>query len=454
MPLALVPVTALLLSVAFLLMGNGLLGVLLPVRALAQSYSAFDIGVLGAAYYLGFGAGCILAPFAVRRVGHIRTFAALTSIACVMTLVHGMFDSRVAWWGARMTTGLCYAALYIVIESWLNERATNENRGFVFSAYTIINLTVLTAGQMMITLASPSTFFLFALSAVLISLSTVPVAMTGSQAPAPLSTVHIRPLYLFRKSPVGVLGCLGVGLANGSFWSLAPVFAQGEAGDTARVAGFMSLVVIAGAAGQWPLGRFSDRTDRRRVIAVACAGAMIAALFLVTAQDYWPPALFVGAFLFGAFAFPIYALCAAHLNDFVEPDGYVEASSGLLLVYAAGAVVGPLLAAALMRLLGGQGLFIFTAGIHALVAGYALFRITRRSLPSITERASFGETLVMTSMIAEIDPRAQPPSPAESGPVPDPAGAAIPEEAEDAESGESAAQAVRSDAAGSDPSKP
>ena len=242
---SLLPVSALLLSVAILLLGNGLQGTLLPVRAQLEDFSALDIGILGSTYFLGFASGCLTVPHAIRRVGHIRTFTALVSVASTVTLAHAVIITPVPWWLFRGVTGFCFAGLYMIIESWLMEKASNENRGFVFSVYTVINLTVITAGQMMLTADDPRNFPLFALASILVSLAAVPVAMSTAEAPQPPKIVRVRPVHLFRISPVGVVGCFGVGLANGAFWSLAPVFAQREEGDVTAVAVFMSLTVIA-----------------------------------------------------------------------------------------------------------------------------------------------------------------------------------------------------------------
>lgn len=400
----LAPVAALLLSVAMLLMGNGLQGTLLPVRAQFEDFSSLEIGILGSSYFLGFGLGCVLGPHAVRRVGHIRAFTAMVSIASVISLAHALLPSPAVWWVLRAATGFCFAALYTVIESWLNEKSTNQTRGFIFSVYTIINLTVVTIGQMMLTLASPFSFALFAVASILVSLAAVPVALTTAAAPKPIATVRIRPRHLYKLSPVGFVGCFAVGLANSCFWSLGPIFAQREEGDVTAIALFMSLTVIAGAAGQWPLGRASDRMDRRKVIIVACAGAALAATGLVLAGRLWEPGLLMFAALFGFFAFPIYSLCAAHLNDYVEQDGFVEAATGLLLVFAAGAVAGPVIASSLMRYYGVDALFSFTACVHAATAAFTFYRMRRREPAPMEEHVDFADSFRMAQTVSVVDP--------------------------------------------------
>lgn len=396
------PVQALLLSVALLLMGNGLQGTLLPIRAGIDSFTTFDIGVLGSSYFFGFAVGCLAGPYVVRRVGHIRAFTGLVAIASTSALIHAMLPSAPVWWLFRGLTGLCFAALYMIIESWLNERSTNETRGTVFSIYTIINLTVLTIGQMMLTLGDPGGFMLFCVASILISIAAVPVAMTVAAAPAPIGQVKIRIRRLYGISPVGFVGCVVVGLTNGSFWALGPTFASASGMDTAGIAIFMSITVIAGAVGQFPIGRTSDRMDRRKVIAAICVLAAIAGLAILILSGLWTNGVLVGSFLFGIFAFPLYSVCVAHTNDHVEPEDYVETASELLLLFAAGAVIGPIITSWLMTLVGPQGLFMQTAFFHALFAAFAVYRMSKRG-PELDNRADFTETLVAATTVSTVE---------------------------------------------------
>lgn len=398
------PIFALLLSVSLLLMGNGLQNTLLPVRASIESFSALDIGIMGSAYFLGFALGCIYGPYVVRRVGHIRTFTAMATIASCAVLIHAFAVHPVVWWLLRVATGVCFAVLYMVIESWLNEKASNENRGTIFSIYTIINLTVVTFGQMMLMLDEPSNFMLFSIASILVSLAAVPVALSKSEEPAPIQSVKINFRGLFRTSPVGVVGCLVVGLSNGAFWALAPVFAGGESTDVSTIAIFMSVAVIAGAVGQWPLGRMSDRMDRRRVILLTCAGSLAAGVLLVllsnTSMDQF---LLPVAFAYGLFAFPLYSLCVAHTNDFADESRYVEVACGLLLVYALGAIIGPIVASMFMHFIGAGGLFAFTALVHLCMIFYVIHRLRKRKVSPVEEHISFADAMRMSGTISSVD---------------------------------------------------
>ncbi|MGD1878526.1 MAG: MFS transporter [Kiloniellaceae bacterium] len=391
------------MSVALLLMGNGLQGTLLPVRANLEAFSATEIGILGASYFFGFAAGCLYGPRLIRRAGHIRAFTALVAIASCVVLVHALFLSPYLWWVLRAMTGFCFAVIYMIIESWLNEKSTNETRGFVFSLYTIINLTVITIGQLMLGLDRPEGFPLFLLASILVSLAAVPVALTRAEAPAPVQSVKIRVGHLYKLSPVGVIGCFAVGLANGSFWALAPVFAQAKGANTWGVAIFMSVAVIAGALGQWPLGRLSDKMDRRRVIIGAACGSALAGALVVLWAPSWGVSLMALVFLFGLFAFPIYGLSVAHMNDYVEPDGYVEAASGLLLVFALGAVIGPLVTSTLTRFLGPDALFGMTAAVQLCLAAFALYRMSKRAPAPVEEHVAFTESLNLAQTVSTVD---------------------------------------------------
>lgn len=423
---AVAPISALLFGVALLMAGNGVQVTLLPVRAGIENFGALDIGILGSAYFVGFAIGCFFGPHVVRRVGHIRTFAAIVAVASCSALLHAIVLEPVVWWALRAGTGFCFAVLYMVIESWLNEKSTNENRGFVFSIYTIINLTVITAGQMTLILGEPSDFLLFAVSSILVSLAAVPVALTSAPAPAPIALVRIRLRHLYRLSPVGVVGCAAVGMANGSFWALGPVFAQSGGNTTTDVALFMSIGVIAGAIGQWPLGRLSDRIDRRQVIILACSGGALAGVGAVLLAQAWPGAPFVFAFLFGFFAFPLYALTVAHLNDFVDPEGYVEAAGGMLLVFAIGAAIGPLFASVVIETVGVIYLFAYTAVIHAVTAVFAIYRMHKRTPVADEDQVPFTDSLLYSQTVSVVDPLSPPEEDEEDAPDQD-AGPTAPE---------------------------
>ncbi|MEX2494590.1 MAG: MFS transporter [Woeseia sp.] len=401
---AIASITALLVGVAILLTGQGLQGTLLPVRATMEDFSAIAIGVFGAAYFLGFTVGCWRGAVLVQRVGHVRVFAAMTALASAAPLLHGMWISLWSWSLLRFVSGFCFAILYVVIESWLNETATNENRGSVFSTYVLINMTMLAAGQQMLLLDDPAVMTLFAMSSVLVSLAAVPVALSTAPTPRQVhadSKLDMRRLY--RTSPAGLLGSLATGLANGSFWSLAPVFTISFSTDVSLTAWFMTAAVLGGAASQWPLGAWSDRVDRRYVMAFAAAfaiGVSVAIWFAAGAISHLGLVLLGG--LWGAAAFPVYSIAIAHSNDHAREDEYVMVSSGLLLMYGIGAVTGPIVASIAMKYLGAVGLFAFTAVVHLILGGYLLLRRLRRMPAEAEEQAPFADALTASRTMSQV----------------------------------------------------
>ena len=400
---ALAPVATLLIGVAILLTGQGMQGTLLPVRASLEAFSTLSIGIIGAAYFFGFTVGCLKGGELVKSVGHVRVFLAMSALASATPLIHGLILHPVAWIFLRSLTGFCFAVLYVVIESWLNEQSTNENRGIVFSTYVMITLTVMAAGQMMTLLYDPSGLQLFLIASVLVSLGAVPVALTKSKTPDQPSEVEVDLRRLFKLSPAGTIGCLAVGIANGAFWSLAPVFTAGVSNDISLAAWFMSAAVVGGAVAQWPLGILSDRLGRRRTMLLsASCGAIIGATIILLAGQLG----FVGINLLGAawgmFAFPIYAIAVAHANDYADANDYVMVSSGLLLMFGGGAIIGPFLASAVMEITGPSGLYLTTGWVHGSLAIYTLQRIVRRGRTRTEHHTEFGDALATAYTASQV----------------------------------------------------
>jgi MFS family permease len=401
------PCTALLIAAAILLMGNGLLGVLLPLRADVEHFSRLEIGLLGSSHYAGLMAGCLLCPLAIARVGHIRAFIAFTASVAVTPLLHAIWPDPLAWSALRALNGLCFAGLTMGIESWLTGASTIDTRGRVLAAYTLVNLTVITAGMQMAALASPKGFELFSLVAILYSLAAVPVALTTAPAPTPPKKPKLRLGWLLAVSPAAVAGCLLVGMANSAFWTLAPLYARSAGFSLTEVATFMTVAVVGGAVSQWPAGFLSDRIGRRPLVAALVSVAAVAGLGLYHLCTSSPSVIFVFAAVYGACHFPIYMLCVAHANDLVHEKRAVEVSSGLLLTFSIGAVLGPLLASWAMSRLGHGALFLHAAAAHILIAAVMILRVRWRPKLPAERREEFVAVPGTTPAVFQLDPRSE-----------------------------------------------
>jgi len=391
---SLAPVASLLLGVAILLTGQGLQSTLLPVRATLESFSTLSIGLMGGAYFLGFTIGCLRGVNLVQKLGHVRVFAAMAALASAAPLLHALWLDTWVWWVLRLTSGFCFAILYVVIESWLNEKSTNENRGTVFSAYVVISMTVIAVGQQMTLLYNPMEMALFAIASVLVSVAAMPVVLSTSETPHHADATRLNLRRLFIISRTAVLACLASGLANGSFWALAPVYTSGLSDKVAITAGFMTGAVIGGAAGQWPLGYWSDRVDRRIVIgALALISAVVGFILWLSYGNLPSLWLVVISGLWGALAFPMYSIAVAHANDHAEKGEFVMVSGGLLLMYGIGAIIGPFLAASAMTLFSNSILYLFTAIVHLFIFGFVLLRLGRRASVPVEQHLPFADAL-------------------------------------------------------------
>lgn len=372
-------IAALLLAAAILLTGNGLQATLLSVRGNIEGFPTALIGALMSAYYAGFILGCRFNPAFIKSVGHIRTFVALASVASAATLLHPLFVNLAGWAILRAVSGFCFAGLIMIIESWLNERATNKDRGQILSVYRVVDLSATTIGNALLATANPAGFELFAMISILLSLALVPIALTRSPAPRPIETARLDIPLLFKVSPVAAVAAPMIGLGNAAFWSVGPVYAQQLGYDKSIIAAFMSTVVIGAATLQWPLGWLSDRIDRRLVM--VGSGTLGAAAALALAEYGSQSELYLLALgaLFGAFIIPMFGLTAAHANDHAAPGAAVQTNGGLLLLHGCGSVVGATLGGLVMSSFGPGAVFNYIAIVYIVLMAFCLYRIMARA---------------------------------------------------------------------------
>lgn len=390
-PADLARITSLLATAVFMLLANGLQGTLVPVRADAEAFSSTSIALMGSAYFMGFIVGCWQSPRLTARVGQIRTFAVLAAVTAALVLVHALFVSPWVWAVLRAGIGFCAAGMFSVLEAWLNQQSTNEIRGRIFTLYATLNNLALLGGQFLFTLASPQTHELFSLCAILTMMCLIPVGLTRQEEPPRPQSVSLHLRRLYQLSPVGMIGAVVVGLASGAFWTLAPVYAASRGMNVEGIALFMSAVILGGAAAQWPVGRLSDRMDRRYVIGCCAALAAGAGLLLASPApagmaEFW---LLAAGALYGATAFPIGSLTNAHLNDHAKREEMTQVASSNLFVYGAAAAVGPIVAAGVIATAGMDAIFFFTALMHALFVAFVLYRLLRRGPVPASQREPF-----------------------------------------------------------------
>ncbi len=410
----LLSVAALLTSFAILCLGHGLQSVLLPARgAMFEHYPNLATGAMMSAYYAGFIAGAFVCPRLIVRVGHIRVFAAGASVASVIMLLHALIPHPAAWIAIRAVYGFCLVNLYTVMESWLNSIGEQRTRGKILSIYMIVNFLAMSGGQLLFFAAPVEGFELFSLSAIMLSLALVPLMLSRSAQPSNIKPPESFSLKrLFEVSPLGVTGAAVAGLMGGAYWGLTAVFVLGMGFTQNAVAWFMASSLIGGLIAQWPLGALSDRINRRYVIVLAASLISVASAMLTSMALWDAPAetfgaaslVLIGA-LFGAGFHPLYSLCIAHANDFVSPQHFVRASTGLQLTQGVGAIFGPLLAGFVMYLGGSGMLYAYIGAFAGLLTVYTVRRLAENRTPKDKRRSPF-RLLTRTGLAALLmDPR-------------------------------------------------
>ncbi|WP_108482057.1 MFS transporter [Oceaniglobus ichthyenteri] len=397
-------------TVAFMA-GNSLLGVVLPLRMEAADYPVSLIGVIMAAYYMGLAFGGFKAKLVILRIGHIRAFSAFAALTAATCLAYDVFFSPAAWVVLRVINGFCIAGMTTSIESWLNERSSNESRGRVLGFYMLAFYLATAFGQTLVNVAPVGGSDHLMLASALIGLSLIPIAMTRLGEPnlEDIRVLGIREIY--KASPAGVIGAGVAGMLVGSFYALAIVYARQIGMSVSEAAMFMSIVVLGGLGFQVPVGILADRFDRRIVMSgiLIAVGASWGLLSVSIANGIALAALMVMALAFGGAISSVYPLCVAQTFDRLERRYYVAASGRLLMVYSIGATIGPLLASGLMSVYGPSSFFLFESAIAISYAIFVLFRVWASSphLP-VGEREKFIPLPDISPVALALDPRTEP----------------------------------------------
>lgn len=384
---------SILLSVALLVIGNGLQQTLIGLRAGIEGYADETVGVMMSAYFVGFVFASIHAPRVIQQVGHIRAFAAFASAASAFALCFAIFVSPPVWIGLRVLQGACYAGLVIVVESWLNASAAPGWRGRVLAIYSIVMYAAWAISQPMVALAAPSGFVLFALVSICLSFALVPITLSRAGNPGVVLATRVGLGRLLAISPTALAGAFVMGAVVGAFFGMGPVASQQSGFSDAETGAILSAALIGALAFQWPLGWLSDRMDRRLIILGSGVGGVIFAGLLVgTLADGNEPLVIALCFLLGGVLLPLYSICLAEVNDRIDQSELIAAASGFVLVYGIGSAVGPFVAGLVMGQVGPTGLFYFMATALALFAVFDVLRILRRERTALADKQSYVAT--------------------------------------------------------------
>ncbi len=379
---------ALLFGMFLLMIGNGMQGTLLGIRGEIEGFSTLEMSIVMSAYFAGFLGGSRMAPGMIRRVGHVRVFAALASLISAVMILYPTFADPWVWTLGRVLIGFCFSAVYVTAESWLNDAADNSNRGKALSLYMVVMTVGIVVAQYLLLTADPSGFVLFVIPSVLVSLAVTPILLSISPVPAFDTTKPMTLRELFTVSP---LGCVGMFLLGGVFaaqFGMAPVYGTEAGLSVAQISAFVSTFFVGAVLLQYPIGWLSDRFDRRLLIlAVAVIGTVGSVLGLVLGGVF--TLLLVSAFVVGGMSNPLYSLLLAHTNDFLDHDDMAAASGGLVFINGLGAVFGPLIVGALMERVGPSGFYMFTGVLFAVLVGYAAFRMTQRPTISVEDTGAY-----------------------------------------------------------------
>jgi len=392
------PILPLLLAAAILLGGNGVLGTLVALRGNLEGFDTDLIGLMGACYFFGFFVASFNAARIIRSIGHVRAFAALAAVGATIPLIMAMVPNAWVWMGIRALSGFCFAGLLMVVESWINEISKNADRGRVLGIYRVIDLISVTCTQFLIPTVGAAGFEIFSIVSLMYCLSLVPVAISNRTKPKIPENLKLELRTVWLISPLACLTTLAIGLTNSAFRLVGPIYGVEIGLSTSSVIIFMTMGIIGGAVLQYPLGHMSDKLGRRKTVLIATAGAMLAALFLSRQHSDAEIPVFIGSFLFGAFAMPLYSLAAAHANDRAGPGQYVLVSAGLTFFFSLGAVVGPYTASLVIQHFGPPAFFVYTCAVHGSLALVVMIRIKSRASVPVEQRSRF-VSLLRTSPV-------------------------------------------------------
>ncbi len=369
---------ALLTGIFLLMIGNGLQGSLIGIRGAIENFSTVELSVITSAYFAGFLFGSRMTPELIRRVGHVRVFAALGSFVSAILILYPTITEPWAWILLRVFFGFCFSGVYVTAESWLNNASTNETRGQALSLYLMAQMSGIIVSQLLLNVADPAGYVLFVIPSVLVSLSFAPILLTATRTPSFDTTKPTSLKTLYTTSPLGVVGIFLVGTIFAAQFGMASVYGTEAGFSVAEISIFISAIFVGGLMFQYPIGWLSDRMDRRWLIVAAGLGGAVAGVVAALWSGSFTVVLVAG-FVMGGMSNPLYGLLLAYVNDYLDVDDMAGASGGLLFVNGVGAVLGPILTGWMLTTFGPKGFWIYLSIFMAAIALYALFRMTQRA---------------------------------------------------------------------------
>ena len=408
---------ALFTGYGILIIAHGLQGNLLGVRTVIEEFSFVATGSMMSGYFIGYFVGANIVPNLVSKVGHIRIFAAFASMASLSILIHSVFVDPIIWTLGRFLTGVSMIGIFIVVESWLNDRANNRTRGQVLSLYMFITFIGLSIGVLLLNFNSPERYEPFILVSVLLSVALIPILLTKRKPPKFKKIGSIKIKELYKISPLGTLSMFCTGFIHSTIFTLGAVYAATMNFTIFEISLFLFLITVSGALFQWPIGYYSDRTDRRLIIiacafisaifcflAVTASGTSLQNMYLATSIGMDKLMFFIFVTLYAGFALPLFTLNLAYVNDFIAKEKFVAAGAGLQIIFSLGAMGGPILCSLFMNFYGSNGFFVFLGIFHLIIGLFGMYRITRRSYEDNPDSTFTPLPRNITPLGIELDP--------------------------------------------------
>jgi MFS family permease len=401
------PVLPVLAAVLFLELAIGALSPVAGVQLVERGASASLVGFVSSSYYAGFLIGALFGARVIDRVGHIRAFSALAVLAANAVLLHPLLPSPYAWAGLRAVIGMSVAGLFVVVESWLNDKTGARTRGRIFATYMVASWAASGIAPLLLSVADPNDPLLFSAIAIAFATAVLPMALTTVGNPEIESRAHFGIVRLFRISPLGVVACFGSGLVSSAFYGMTPVYIEGIGLGARHLSVLLSIAILGGLIVQFPIGWMSDRFGRRPLMLISAVLAASFALAITFFDGSRFPIILALAFLFSSTTAPFYALGVAQTNDYITSRDFVAASGGLLFAWGLGASAGPSAAGWLMQLGGPEGLFFYLSGVLAAIALFTGYRMTRRRALPAARQGNFVPIEPQTSGAPGLDPRCE-----------------------------------------------